>query len=195
MEINEKIIKINLDKNKLQILINDTLSIILNNINKINNQYDNHHDFISFSKIMKIYEKYRWSMLKYDYNNIKKNITKDKKLVHNISKLYGTIINYYTNDEISEINFQVQTISKNTEFMLYKFNQLKRIHDDVSNLCNNMIKNDNIIKINIFLKNNTDIFIKLYENYISIKLLNQQYKKLINIRRKLGYKIKNYYIY
>lgn len=88
-----------------ELLTNSTKELDFN-LNSIDQLYDNHSDFIDFIKIMNIYEVYRWTKLKVDYNFIKIKITKDKKVIYRITKFLNSLTNYYTQIEIDNINLE-----------------------------------------------------------------------------------------
>lgn len=69
--------------------------------------------------------------------------------------------------------------------MLYKFSKLQIHHNKVTNIIKNIMKNNAIIIINNINDANKILIQKLYENYISIKMINIQYKKLRNLRKQL----------
>jgi hypothetical protein len=138
---------------------------------------------------MNLYENYRWTNIKSDYIFIKKKINKDKKIIHVITKFFGSITNYYTQNEIDDNNFRIKDISCKIELMLYKFNKLQRIHNGFHNKRKYMIKNESVIKIDNFDSTNKHLLLKLYENYISIKMLNIKFKNLRNIRKNLIHEI------
>ena len=73
--------------------------------------------------------------------------------------------------------------------MIYDFNILKKSHYHMHNKCKYMSKNSQIIKIEHITDNIQPLIIKLYENYISIKLLNKQFTNLKYIKSKLLYDI------
>ena len=167
-----------------ELLTNSTKELDFN-LNNIDQLYDNHSDFIDFIKIMNIYEVYRWTKLKVDYNFIKIKITKDKKVIYGITKFLNSLTNYYTKIEIDNINFRIKDISYKIELMLYKFSKLQIHHNKVTNIIKNIMKNNAIIIINNINDANKILIQKLYENYISIKMINIQYKKLRNLRKQL----------
>lgn len=167
-----------------ELLTNSTKELDFN-LNSIDQLYDNHSDFIDFIKIMNIYEVYRWTKLKVDYNFIKIKITKDKKVIYRITKFLNSLTNYYTQIEIDNINFRIKDISYKIELMLYKFSKLQIHHNKVTNIIKNIMKNNAIIIINNINDANKILIQKLYENYISIKMINIQYKKLRNLRKQL----------
>ena len=57
---------------------------------------------------MKLYEIYKWSTLKIDYIQLKKEITKDKKVYKKITKNYGILISYFDSSSRNQINNQIK---------------------------------------------------------------------------------------
>jgi hypothetical protein len=186
-----KIDLINQAKYKFEELLTNSTKELDFNLNYIKQLYDNHTDFINFIKIMNIYEVYRWTNLKFDYNFIKIKTTKDKKIIYGITKFLNSLTNYYNQIEIDNINFRIKDISYKIELMVCTFIKLQIYHNNITNKMRNVIKNNTIIKINNINDANKNLIQKLYENYISIKLINIQYKKLRNLRKQLLFTIKN----
>lgn len=185
----EKVYKISQSICKFNELVNMTPKQIDSNLNKIEQLQEAHLDFINFVKIINLYESYRWTNIKYDYNFIKSKINKDKKIIHVITKFFGSITNYYTLIEIHNINIKINDISCKIELMIYKFNKLQILHKQIYNKSKYMIRNDSIIKINIFNNINKPLLLKIYENYNSIKILNSKFKNLRNVKKKLACEI------
>ncbi len=181
---NYEIRKINIDKDKLSLLslIDTTHKTIYSNIESIKDVIEKHYDFVNFVETMKIYEMYKWANIKLDYNSIKKKINQDKKIYQSISKFYGKIITYFNQDEITQLNLKIKSIYELTETMMYNFDILNKLHIDTGNKCKYMIKNPIIIKIDNLTTELKPLVIKLYENYIGIKLLNKQMTNLKNIK-------------
>lgn len=192
MDINEKINFINTEKKKFDNLITNTYEKLSTSLDKINIAYEQHRNFIDYIKIIKIYEKYKWDNFKNEYNIIKKNITKDKKLLYEVTKFHGNIIKYYLTNEIENINHKIQEISNNTELLLYKFNKLRRIHEDLANICKNMSKNANILKINMLTEEIKPLLNKLYNNYLNTKILRHEINKYKTIKRQIITKINKF---
>ena len=65
----DKVQLINNSKNKLNILIDNLLIDISNNFNLIKENYKAHYNFINFTEIIKLYEKYKWDIIK-EKNNM-----------------------------------------------------------------------------------------------------------------------------
>jgi hypothetical protein len=149
------------------------------------------NDFISFIKIINVYEIYRWNNIKSEYSFIKKKINKDKKTIHIITKLFASLTNYYNQNEIDNINININNISSKTDLMLYNFDKLHIIHNNVCIKKKHIVYNDDFIKIDSINDDNKQILSKLYENYISIKLLNNEQNNLKNIKKQLVRDIKN----
>ncbi len=179
--------KINIEKDKLSLLslIETTLSTIYSNIEIVKDVIEKHNDFINFVDTMKIYEMYKWTNVKLDYNTIKKKINQDKKIYQSISKFYGKIISYFNQDEITQLNSRIKSIYDLTENMVYNFDILQKVHINTGNKCKYMIKNPTIIKIYNLNTELKPLIVKLYENYIGIKMLNKQMNGLKNIKSSL----------
>jgi len=185
----DKINKINQSMCKFNDLLTNTEKELGFNLLKIEQSLETHNDFVNFVEIMNIYEDYRWTNIKSEYNFIKKKINKEKKVTRQITKFFGSLTNYYTLLEIDNINIRIKDITTNIELIIYNFNKLQRLHDDVHNKRKYMIRNPNIVKIDCFDDSNKHILLKLYENYISIKLLNMKFKNLRNVRKNLIHEI------
>jgi hypothetical protein len=182
MELNEKSININKDKENLLSLINNIEKKLEDTIINIEENNKKHKEFIVFIELMKMYEIYKWSGLKMDYNQIKKTVTQAKKVPNVITKMYGKIIGYFDYNNINRINNQIKKIGELNQNMLFHFNELKKIHDDVHNKCKYMVKNNQITKIEIITDEIKPLIQKLYENYIDIQLVNKQTNNLKSIK-------------
>ncbi len=180
--MDDKVDTINTSKNNMVLLIDNTLASLSNNIQRIEDNKKKHNDFINFVEVMKIYEIYKWTGLKMDYNQIKKNVNKDKKLLGKITKNYGKIIGYFDQDNIDVLNDKIKKIGELKQSMLYYFVNLKKAHDDVHNKCKYMVKNDQITKIAKLTDDIKPLIQKLYENYIDIQFVNKQTNNLKSIK-------------
>ncbi len=189
IDLTEKINKISESMCKFNELLIKTTKELEFNLNKIEQSHEIHSDFINFIETMNLYENYRWTNLKSNYNFIKKKINKDKKIINRITKFLGSLTNYYTQFEIENINLKINDIGCKIEFMMYRFNQLQRLHDEVHNKRKYMIRNDAIIKIDDINDTNKHLLLKIYENYISIKMLNIKFMNLRNVRKHLIHEI------
>lgn len=187
----EKMSKISQSMCKFNELLVNTIKELEFNLNKIEQLHEIHTDFINFIETMNLYESYKWTILKSDYNFIKKKINKDKKIIHVITKFLGSLSNYYTQVEIDNINLRINDIGSKIELMVYRFNKLQRLHHEVHNKKKYMIKNDAIIKVDNINDTNKHLLLKIYENYISIKMLNIKFKNLKNVRKHLIHEINN----
>lgn len=181
----DKIIKIDKNKKQFDELLNKSIQELNSNINKIAIIYESHSNFINFVKTMNIYEKYRWKSLMLEYRQIKNKVNKDKKLIHTVTKFFGTLTNYYQHQEIENIKDQITRISNSIEIMLYKFLLLREHHYQTQLKCKYLIKKPSITIIENYNEQTKPILTKIYENYINIKLLNQQFIKLKNMKRKI----------
>ena len=183
--INEKTELLNKNKEELLSLINTIEKNLEMNIINIEDNNKKHKEFIVFVELMKMYELYKWSGLKMDYNQIKKNITKDKKVPNAITKLYGKIISYFDSETILKLNSQIKKIGELNQNMLFQFSDLKKVHDDVHNKCKYMVKNNQITKIEKITDDTKHLIRKLYENYIDIQFINKQSYNLKSIKMSL----------
>ncbi len=182
MEFGEKTETINKNKEDLLSLINSIEKKLEANITNIQDNNKKHKEFIVFVELMKMYEIYKWSGLKMDYNNIKKNVTKDKKVLKTITKIYGKLIGYFDSDAIIKLNEQIKKIGDLNQDMLFQFVELKKVHDDVHNKCKYMVKNDQITKIEKITDDIKPLIQKIYENYIDIQFVNKQSSNLRSIK-------------
>jgi hypothetical protein len=187
----EKISKISKSMDDFSKLLFNTNNELDFNLNKINQLQEVCNDFISFIKIINVYEIYRWNNIKSEYSFIKKKINKDKKTIQIITKLFASLTNYYDQNEIDNINININNISSKTDLMLYNFDKLHIIHNNVCIKKKHIVYNDDFIKIDSINDDNKQILSKLYENYISIKLLNNEQNNLKNIKKQLVRDIKN----
>ncbi len=185
----EKIKKISQSMYKFNDLIENTTRELDFNLNKIEQICDIHNDFINFIKTMKLFENYRWTKLKSEYMYIKKKINKDKKTINIITKFFGSLTNYYTQNEIDDITLKIKNISNKIELMIYNFSKLQIQHTEIINKIKNILHNNSILKINDINDSNKHLLQKLYENYISIKLLNIKFQNLKRIRKHLIHEI------
>ena len=114
---------------------------------------------------------------------LKKKITCIINSNKNIIKLYGTINNYYSKEDIDKFNKLFQKISDDILLLKIEMNNLKNTHLILINKKRNYINNNNIIKIYI-LQNDYMIYInKLYNIYDNIIKLNKQVKLLKNEKK------------
>ena len=177
-----KIELINKSKEDLLLLINTTEKKLESNIIKIYENNKKHKEFIDFIKLMKLYELYKWSALKMDYNDIKKEITKDKKVYKKITKNYGLLISYFDSSSINQINNQIKKIGELNNNMLFHFLELKKIHYDVHNQCKYMVKNSQITKIEFITDDIKPLIQRIYENYIDMQVITKQVNNLRSIK-------------
>ena len=166
--------KINEDKQHFDNMINNIYDNIKCNITDLDDNMNNHVEFINFIKIMNLYEDYKWNTLKYNYMSIKKKVNIDKKTYKNLIDLYSDIISYYTSEQIEVNNKLMKEISEYYDMMLYSFIQLHNIHKDVYIKCKYFIKNNMIVKVNNITSDNKSILVELYQLYIDIKYTNKK---------------------
>jgi len=183
MNNEKKKLQVHNSKIKLELLINNSLIEIANNIKIINNIINKHKNFINFTELIKIYEIYKWVILKEEYINIKKNVTINKKFHIQIIKIYGTVNNYYNIEEQEDKNKIIKKINNDTDLLIIEWDQLKKIHHDILVKNMNNIRNIKIIKINQkdikynkLIEELYEIFYKIKENKFKLKTLKTQYK-------------------
>jgi hypothetical protein len=186
----DKYTKINENKQFLLRLCKKANKLIIYNNNFIDKFINYYKDFINLIEMTKIFEIYKWNKIKIDYNNIKKKITKDKKIYYDILKLYGKIITYFSEKENINIDSDIKSIYSKQELMIYNFINLKKIHKYMYQKYTSYIKNNNIIKITY--KNDTiDILLKQLEDITNhFIILNKKLYILKQRKNKLLYEIK-----
>jgi hypothetical protein len=185
ININEKTNKIYHSMSKFDELLVNAEKELDFNLNKLEQLNEFHINFINFIQIMNIYEKYKWTHLKYEYRNIKKKNNKDRKIIHIITKFFSSLTNYYTIDQIDNINIKINNINSKIELMIYNFIKIQILHNQISLKIKSIIRNNSILKIDNINDTNKIILLKLYENYISIKMLNIQLNNLKNVKKNL----------
>jgi hypothetical protein len=177
-----KIESINKSKNELLLLIqafDERLKVCLD---KINENYQKHKGFIDFIELMKLYEIYKWSALKTEYNIIKKEVTKNKKYYKKITKNYGNLISYFDPSIIDNLNNQIKGLGQSNDDIFFNFIELKKIHHNVQNQCKYFIQNDQITKIDIITEELKPLIQKIYENYIDMLVINSKANSLKSIK-------------
>ena len=178
MKFDNKKLYINNLKIKLELLIDNSLIEIPNNLTIIKINLEKHFNFINFVDSVKIYEIYKWTKLKEEYNKIKKKINIDKKLYPQIIKIYGIINSYYTVEETECKNKIIKKINEDNILLLIQLEEIKKIHNNIIIKCKYYIRNINIIKINQE-NNEYDILIKkLYEIHSNLKKVSTELKIL-----------------
>lgn len=180
MEI--KIELINKSKEDLLLLINTIERKLETNIIKIYENNKKHKEFIDFIELMKLYEIYKWSALKMDYIQLKKDITKDKKVYKKITKNYGLLISYFDSSSRNQINNQIKKIGELNDNMLFHILELKKIHYNVHNQCKYMVKNSQITKIEFITDDIKPLIQRIYENYIDMQVITKQVNNLRSIK-------------
>ena len=177
-----KIDSINKSKNELLLLIqvfDERLKVCLD---KINENQNKHKKFIDFIELMKLYEIYKWSALKMDYNIIKKEVTKNRKNYKKITKNYGNLISYFDPSIIDKLNNQIKKLGQLNDDIFYNFIELKKVHHNVQNQCKYFIKNDQITKIELITDELKPLIQKIYENYIDMVVINGKANSLKSIK-------------
>ena len=132
--------------------------------------------------MMKLYEIYKWSSLKIDYNIIKKDVTKNGKFYKKITKNYGNLISYFDPSIIDNLNNQIKGLGQLNDDIFFNFIELKKIHHNVQNQCKYFIQNDQITKIDIITQELKPLIQKIYENYIDILVINSKANSLKSIK-------------
>jgi hypothetical protein len=155
---------------------------IVYDIEKINQNFEEHTEFINFANQMKIYELYKWNSIKSNYIHIKKKVSFDKKIFRQIINICSNIINYLPTDEITSIEKSIKQIQSDNEIMIYKYSLLQTKHNDTINKCKYLLRNNQITKVYEFTHGIQPLIIKLYENYIDIKIINKKTKMLKNTK-------------
>ena len=155
----------------------------INNNNKETKQLINIYDrFLNFIKKTTIFEIMKWTDIKTNYNNLKKTITKDKKLLNKIIRLYSSIINYYDPKEIVKMNDTIKLLSDDNKLMIVNLRYLSMKHKQASIQCNTYFNNIKIIKINKtneILQSYLLVLNSLYEDNIKI---NNNIKKIKSLK-------------
>lgn len=185
MDITDKINKINQSKKEFNELLTSTNNELEFNSNKIDSLVEAHSDLLKFIQKMNIFEEYRWNSIKSRYMTIKKKIKKDSKLIHNITKFFGTLTNYYNSNEIEKIDNSITSISNMIDLVNYKFNKLNDVHKDFQIKKKAFVNSDMVIKISDINDDNKQLLQKIYENYISIKMISEKLKSLKYQEKKL----------
>ena len=157
--------KINILKQKLDILIETVEINIKYSLNKINTLSKKYINCLNFCKYTNIYEYDKISEIKKQYLKLKKIITVTNNLNKQINKIYSNIINYY-------INIKLNFIKDNIDLMNFNFIFLKKYNSKlISTKYNIIIKNTSIVKEQL------DI---IYIKYNQIKEIN---KMLIQLKK------------
>jgi hypothetical protein len=149
---------------------------------KLNQNIEDHIEFINFAELMKLYELYKWTNLKTTYTEIKKKTNLDKKVYNQIIRIYANITNYLNEQEINQITNTIRKLQSQTDTMIYNYMILQKKHRDVLNKCKYLIRNDEITKIHEITPQIQPLITKLYENYIDRKIINKKNKLLKNAK-------------
>ena len=176
MKFDDKKLYINNQKIILDSLINELMNLLPININNSIDILNDHYKFINFIEYIKIFEDYRWQLIKETYNNLKKKLILIKKKYQKIIHIFGVINSYYSLDYINNINNLIINIYDKTCILKIKWINLQKIHYILINKRKNYIRNTKILKI---YKLNNEVFIlmnKLQEIYSKLKDLNLEKK-------------------
>jgi len=169
MKFDAKKLYIDNQKIKLELLIKELEIQLPININTTIEILNNHYKFINFVKYIKIFEDYKWQIIKENYNILKKEINIDKNKYKKIIKIYGIINCYYSLDIINNNNNIIKSLYDKLCILNIEFCKLQELHNILINKRKNYIRNIKIIKI---YKSNNDIIIlinKLQEIYNKLK--------------------------
>jgi hypothetical protein len=175
MSIDDKILMIETKKLEVGITIKYTHDMYKQNIEILDSQIEYHKDFHNFIDKMKICELFKWEYLKGRFNHIKKKITADKKLSKKVSKLYGSIINYYTNEDRDYLNKLLTQINEYRGKMLFDFEYLKGMHKNLLQKIKTSVNSPNITKIYKYRNEYDEVYEKIYKNFMNLKLLDKEY--------------------
>lgn len=181
--------KISMDTHAFNESLINTMNDIRFNMKKITNIQKNHNELFNFLKTTNLYENYKWIKLTSDYKLFKQKINKDKKSIHTITKVLGSLTNYYDQTELDNINIEIKLIDTNTELMIYKFNILRIQHVEIYIKKSAMLKKNTVIIINEMNDANLQLLKKIYENYWGIKKLNINIDDLMYKKKHLKFEI------
>jgi hypothetical protein len=194
IKLEDKKLEIDAEENILLLKIAYIESNIELNNKRIIENIEEHNKFIDFCESVKVYELYKFGLIKLTYIEINKKINHDKKVYKQIIKIYTNIINYMTKDKTILIDNIIKKLQVENENILYNYFSLQKKHKYLINKCKYMIKNNNITKV---YKSNPQIELiitKLYENYNKIKENNIKVKKLKTIKASILYKLQEHNI-
>lgn len=190
-----KIESINKSKNELLLLIQAFDERLKGCLGKLNDNLKKHKEFIDFIEMMKLYEIYKWSSLKIDYNIIKKEVTKNSKFYKKITKNYGNLISYFDPSIIDNLNNQIKKLGQLNDDIFFNFIELKKVHHNVQNQCKYFIQNDQITKIDLITDEIKPLIQKIYENYIDMIIINTKANSLKSIKSNILNDIKKLGLY
>ena len=182
IKMEEKAEKIKLAKKVLLDKISYAEDNLESNSIKLNQNIDEHNEFINFAELMKVYELYKWKKIKIAYIEIKKKTNLDKKVYKQIIRIYANITSYLSEQEITQISNTIRKLQTDNESMIYNYMLLQKKHRDISNKCKYLVRNDQITKIYEINHQVQPLIIKLYENYIDFKIINKKDKLLKNAK-------------
>jgi hypothetical protein len=160
------------------ILLEDKLKT---NYNSINELFLLYKDFMKFIRLLKIVELEKWELLKLKYKELKLNIKSNKQLYNTILKNYDEIIYKYIEKNAIEINNnKINKLKETLDTNNFHMYNLQKEHKFISNKFIQLKKNNNIYKTN---KINFEIQSLLNEHYrknININKINNNYKVIKN---------------
>ncbi len=182
VKLEEKKEKINSAKKILEEKILYAESNLEPNTLRLQQNLEDHIEFIHFAELMKVYEIYKWKTLKSTYSAIKKKTNLDKKVYNQIIRIYADINCYLTEQEATTIANTIRKLQGLNENMMYSYVLLQKKHRDVLNKCKYLIRNQDIAKITEINPQVQPLITKLYENYIDIKIINKKTRILSNAK-------------
>lgn len=182
VKLEEKKEKINSAKKILEEKILYAESNLEPNTLRLQQNLEDHIEFIHFAELMKVYEIYKWKTLKSTYSAIKKKTNLDKKVYNQIIRIYADITCYLTEQEATTIANTIRKLQGLNENMMYSYVLLQKKHRDVLNKCKYLIRNQDIAKITEINPQVQPLITKLYENYIDIKIINKKTRILSNAK-------------
>ena len=171
--------------------LNNLIILSKKQLNNINNEIlttqQLYGDYINIIKTFHFIETYKWKTYKTNFNDIKNNVTINKRHYRKIAKKYSNIISYYNSCEIDSINKHILIIKNLTDDIIYNFSILRQTHiytrvqiTNIKARSQTIIINDNqpikhiIEKIYMYYNEIKNIKKSLYGyNTLKLSLLNE----------------------
>ena len=173
MNLSKKKIIIDNFKIKFVELIKEALYELPINLENIKVIIKEHYFFIDFTEFMNIYEEYKWTKIKDDYNIIKKKVNKDKKLYLKIIKIYGIINSYYTSEDFNYYNKVLSNLYNYNIKIKIDWDEIKKLHNILIMKRKNFIKKLEMIKIFIYNDEINNLVSQLIIIFNKIKMLKK----------------------
>jgi hypothetical protein len=183
MNFEEKKIQINKQIHDLDSMITQYIDTQKEMLYTIDHTIDMHKNFMNFIETMEILETYRWCELKKDYSDIKKKFNKNKKIIPNITNMYGDLMFYYEPEAMEKNNMLVRNINITHNILSGKFSEMSSIHKQYQQRMKQFVKNSDYYKIEFQNDKIKSIVDMLYTLYGEIKQLNKEFN---NIKIKKG---------